>query len=151
MSILQGLWSQEAMHIHTVRIKSSAHPAIQRAQRSLASGQQCTGSQRLCTVSTLLPVCLWLKVAVKSAVWWKKNTHIHTPLHPVTKVRKLALKHTAFKLSKSIIAPHQMCPRWHLAVCVRVLLCRPICVGSKVMAGPGRSYRWADENSRGSV
>lgn len=36
-------------------------------------------------------------------------------------------------------------------VCARVLLCRPICVGSKVVPGPGRGYRWADENSRGSV
>lgn len=39
MSTLPFLMSQEAMHIHTDRVKSTAHPAIEGAQRSLASGQ----------------------------------------------------------------------------------------------------------------
>lgn len=46
------LTSQEAMHIHTARVKSTAQPAIHRAQGPLASGQQRTERQRLCTVST---------------------------------------------------------------------------------------------------
>ena len=155
MSIPPCPTSQEAMHIHGVWVKSTAHPAIHRAQGPLASVQLRTQGQRLCTVSAHFhrPLYLHLKAHSNPNREIQKHTHNHT--HALTcseRSSTLAFQYIQwFRLPESSIASHQTCPRWHLALCARVLLCRPICVGSKVMARPGRGYRWADENSGGSV
>lgn len=145
--------NQEAMHIHTVRVKSTAQPATHGAPEPLASGQRCTERQTFCPVSTHLSLHLYLHWKAQSNPHCdvKKHTHSHMP-SPAQEGQHISIPIcTIFRLSQFYIATHQTRPRWHLAVCARILLCSPICVGSKVMAGPGRGYRWADENSRGSV
>lgn len=131
---MQRLTSQEAMNINAVRVKTTAHLTQGAGGIGLRPAAQ-RDTEIVYSKSTIVLVSA---VARESSV---KHTQSHT-LSPAHKGHIISISiRTVSSLSLSHIATHQTCLRWHLTVCAHVLLCRPICAGSKVMAGPGRGYR----------